>query len=119
MECIVCEEDFGGHRIVLDIDSRAPIGGFCFECESTIFGGCFERFSTDDAGNCVICDHSAEYVFLDWLDQRDTEELSAGASLEAPEWGESPAFCRTHLQVLTSNSTAWVPKGTTPRVVNK
>jgi len=116
MECIVCEEEFGGHRIVLDIESVDTIGGFCYDCESTIFGGCFDRFSADAAENCVICDHSAKYVFLDWLEQMDTEETPTGPTLTDSEWGDAPAFCSTHLQALASNSTAWIPNDTKPRM---
>jgi hypothetical protein len=68
--------------------------------------------------NCVICDHSASVVFLDWLEQMETEDRPTETTLNDPAWGGAPAFCRTHVQALTSSSAAWVSKNTKP-ITNK
>lgn len=127
--CLVCGTDAAGHRVVVSLDSGDPVGGFCPNCESAVFGDCLDRFRAVTPELCLACEREATHAFVDWLDRPGAatrpsddaidpagsesspddglHDAPADTASESEDTDAPPRVCRTHFQALTSDASDW------------
>lgn len=64
--CIVCGNEAGYHRAVVDVVEETVVGGFCRECEREEFGRTLERGVLETRDGCVFCDRDGHVAIPIW-----------------------------------------------------
>ncbi|WP_136592148.1 hypothetical protein [Salinigranum halophilum] len=117
MHCIRCQSETRYNRAVVTLDDETVHGGFCAECERTVFGralierpfahldGCIE---CPNAGVAAIPEHELEISI-----ETDNEYVTEGYVVDE----ETPVFCREHLPAQFARLTTG--DGRTTVVVNR
>lgn len=62
MECIVCGQDAGYHRVVIDEIEDRRVAGLCRKCERTEFGRSLERGRFRESEGCILCARDGHFV---------------------------------------------------------
>lgn len=62
MDCIVCGQDAGYHRAVVDTLEDIRVGGLCRECEGAEFGRSLERGRFRETDGCILCARDGLYA---------------------------------------------------------
>lgn len=101
MDCIVCGQDAGYHRIVVDTLEDTRVGGFCRECERSEFGRSLERGRFTETEGCILCARDALYALpVGQPTATRNEDESVVGDVVYDTVPETPRLCDEHFHEL-------------------
>lgn len=103
MECVVCGQEAGYHRAVIDEVEDRRIGGLCRDCERTEFGRSLQRGHFRETEGCILCARDGHYALpLGEPTATRNEEGRVVGSIDYDVGAETVRLCDEHLHGLAA-----------------
>lgn len=99
MDCLVCHQEAGYNRAVVDVLSGTVVGALCRNCELDHFGNRLEIRERGVDG-CTFCDRDGYYALAKWLPETSEEGDAIRTSVEYRVTDATVHICDQHLTDL-------------------
>ncbi len=99
MDCLVCHQQAGYNRAVVDVLSGTTVGALCRNCELDHFGHRLE-IRESDADGCAFCERDGHYALAKWLPQTSREGDAVRTSVDYRVTDDTVHLCDEHLTEL-------------------